>query len=62
MSLLESIVQASSASVGVPGVASTLTGVGTISSEVTPPSGLLGSFLGGDNAVRVIALQGRIEF
>ncbi|HLW79326.1 MAG TPA: hypothetical protein VKU44_06975, partial [Terriglobia bacterium] len=49
-------------SVGVPGVPSTLTGLGTIGSEVTPPTGLLGSFLGGDNAVRMIALSGRIEF
>ena len=48
--------------VGVPQVPSTLTGQGTISSEVTPPTGLLGSFLGGDNAVRMIALQARIEF
>jgi hypothetical protein len=48
--------------VGVPSVPSTLTGVGTISSEITPPTGLLGSFLGGDNAVRMIALSGRIEF
>jgi hypothetical protein len=47
---------------GVPSVPSTLTGAGTISSEVTPPTGLLGSFLGGDNAVRMIALSGRIEF
>jgi hypothetical protein len=51
-----------SANVGVPGTASTLTGVGTISAEVTPPTGLLGSFLGGDNAVRMIAFQARIEF
>jgi hypothetical protein len=50
------------ASVGVPGAASTLTGVGTITSEVTPPTGLLGSFLGGDNAVRMIAFQTRLEF
>jgi carboxypeptidase family protein len=48
--------------VGVPSVPSTLTGLGTISSEITPPTGLLGSFLGGDNAVRMIALSGRIEF
>jgi carboxypeptidase family protein len=52
----------SSVSVGVPAVPSTLTGLGTISSEVTPPTGLLGSFLGGDNAVRMISLSGRIEF
>ena len=52
----------SSVSIGVPAVPGTLTGVGTISSEVTPPTGLLGSFLGGDNAVRMIALSGRIEF
>jgi hypothetical protein len=49
-------------SVGVPGAASTLTGVGTITSEVTPPTGLLGSYLGGDNSVRMIAFQARIEF
>jgi hypothetical protein len=47
---------------GVPAVASTLVGEGTINSEVYPPTGLLGSFLGGDNAVRMIAFQGRLEF
>ncbi len=47
---------------GIPGIASTLVGVGTINSEVKPPTGLLGSGLGGDNAVRMIALQGRLEF
>jgi len=47
---------------GVPGAASTLTGVGTITSEVTPPTGLLGSYLGGDNSVRMIAFQARLEF
>ena len=47
---------------GIPGIASTLVGFGTINQEVKPPTGLLGSGLGGDNAVRMIAFQARLEF
>ncbi|MGH9430927.1 MAG: hypothetical protein ACRD3T_05235 [Terriglobia bacterium] len=47
---------------GVPSDPATLTGVGTITSLVAPPTGLLGSFLGGDSAVRMIAFQARLEF
>ncbi|MHB8735230.1 MAG: carboxypeptidase-like regulatory domain-containing protein [Terriglobales bacterium] len=46
----------------VPGALNTLTGFGTISNLVSPPTGLLGSFLGGDSAVRMIALNARLEF
>jgi hypothetical protein len=49
-------------SFGIPSEPGTLTGVGTISSLVSPPTGLLGSFLGGDSAVRMIAFQARLEF
>lgn len=48
--------------VGIPSEAGTLTSVGTINSEVSPSTGLLGSFLGGDSAVRMIALQAKLEF
>lgn len=48
--------------VGIPGNPATLTSVGTINSEVSPATGLLGSFLGGDSAVRMIALQAKLEF
>ncbi|HUY13460.1 MAG TPA: carboxypeptidase-like regulatory domain-containing protein [Terriglobia bacterium] len=47
---------------GVPGDPSTLTSMGTITGTVSPPTGLLGSSLGGDSAVRMIAFQARIEF
>ncbi|HEV2178583.1 MAG TPA: carboxypeptidase-like regulatory domain-containing protein [Terriglobia bacterium] len=48
--------------VGNPLLPGTTLGVGAIGAEVTPPTGLLGSFLGGDNAVRQIAFQARIDF
>ncbi len=54
---------------GVPGYLSSCTptscslaGFGTSNSEITPPTGLLGSGLGGDNAVRMISFQARLEF
>jgi hypothetical protein len=47
---------------GVPGEPGTLVNVGTINTMATPPTGLLGSFLGGDTSVRMIALSGRFEF
>lgn len=47
---------------GIPGNAATTVGFGTINEEVKPPTGLLGAGLGGDNAVRMIAFQARLEF
>ncbi len=47
---------------GIPGKPSTLVAFGTINSTVSPATGLLGSALGGDSSVRMIALRGRIEF
>ena len=47
---------------GIPGQIGTLTGFGNISSTASPPTGLLGSFLGGDTAPRMIALKGQIQF
>jgi hypothetical protein len=47
---------------GIPGVGSTLNDAYTITSTVSPPTGLLGSGLGGDNSVRMIAISARIEF
>ncbi len=47
---------------GVPGETSTLTGFGAISSTVSPATGLLGSFLGGDSSVRMIAFEGKLVF
>ena len=47
---------------GIPGVGSTLNDAYTITSTVSSPTSLLGSGLGGDNSVRMIAVSGRIEF
>jgi hypothetical protein len=47
---------------GVPTEPSTLFGFGTISNTVSPSTSLLGGKLGGDSSVRMIALQGRLEF
>jgi len=47
---------------GIPGVGSTLNDAYTITSTVSQPTSLLGSGLGGDNPVRMIAISGRIEF
>jgi len=43
-------------------VGSTLNNAFAITSTVSPPTSLLGSGLGGDNSVRMIAISGRIEF
>jgi hypothetical protein len=47
---------------GIPGVPSTLTGFGALTSTTSPPSGLLGVGLGGDNSPRMIAFQAKFEF
>jgi len=47
---------------GEPGEPSTQTGFGTITSTISPPTGLLGVGLGGDSSPRMIAFQGRLEF
>ena len=47
---------------GIPGKPSTQTGFGAFTSTTSPPTGLLGVGLGGDNSPRMIAFQARIEF
>jgi hypothetical protein len=47
---------------GIPGVGSTVNDAFAITGTVSPPTSLLGSGLGGDNSVRMIAISGRIEF
>ncbi|HVN04742.1 MAG TPA: carboxypeptidase regulatory-like domain-containing protein [Bryobacteraceae bacterium] len=47
---------------GIPGQPATQTGFGAISYATSPPTGLLGVGLGGDNSPRMIALQARLEF
>lgn len=47
---------------GIPGQPSTQTGFGALTSTTSPPTGLLGVGLGGDNSPRMIAFQLRIEF
>jgi hypothetical protein len=47
---------------GIPGNPGTQTGFGALTYTTSPPTGLLGVGLGGDNAPRMIALQARIEF
>ena len=47
---------------GIPGEIGTLTGFGTISSTMSPSTGLLGGGLGGDSSVRMIALRAGFEF
>lgn len=47
---------------GVPGRPQTQNGFGAISSTTSPPTGLLGVGLGGDNSPRMIAIQMRLEF
>ena len=47
---------------GIPGKPGTQTGFGSITSTTSPPTGLLGVGLGGDNSPRMIALHLRIEF
>jgi len=47
---------------GIPGEPGTQTGFGALTSTTSPPTGLLGVGLGGDNAPRMIAFHARIEF
>ena len=47
---------------GIPGNPGTQTGFGALTYTTSPPTGLLGVGLGGDNAPRMIAFQARIEF
>lgn len=47
---------------GVPGKPSTQTGFGALTSTTSPPTGLLGVGLGGDNSPRMVALQAKLEF
>jgi hypothetical protein len=47
---------------GIPGKPSTQTGFGAFTYSTSPPTGLLGVGLGGDNSPRMIAFQARIEF
>ena len=47
---------------GIPGNRSTQTGFGALTSTTSPPTGLLGVGLGGDNSPRMIAFQARLEF
>jgi len=47
---------------GEPGVPSTQTGFGALTSTISPPTGLLGVGLGGDSSPRMIAFQARVEF
>jgi len=47
---------------GIPGKTSTQTGFGALSYPTSPPTGLLGVGLGGDNSPRMIAFQARVEF
>ena len=47
---------------GIPGKPSTQTGFGAFTYTTSPPTGLLGVGLGGDNSPRMIAFQARIEY
>jgi hypothetical protein len=47
---------------GIPGNASTQTGFGALTYTTSPPTGLLGVGLGGDNSPRMIALQVKVQF
>jgi len=47
---------------GIPGRPQTQTGFGAIGYSTSPPNGLLGVGLGGDNSPRMIAIQMRLEF
>jgi hypothetical protein len=47
---------------GIPGRPGTQTGFGALVATASPPSGLLGVGLGGDNSPRMVALQLRLEF
>ena len=47
---------------GIPGQPITQTGFGALTSTTSPPTGLLGVGLGGDNSPRMIAIQLKAEF
>ena len=47
---------------GVPGEPSTQTGFGALTYMTSPPTGLLGVGLGGDNSPRMIAVQLKLGF
>jgi hypothetical protein len=47
---------------GIPGKPGTQTGFGALTYTTSPPTGLLGVGLGGDNAPRMVAFHARIEF
>jgi hypothetical protein len=47
---------------GIPGEPGTQTGFGALAYTTSPPTGLLGVGLGGDNAPRMVAFHARIEF
>ncbi len=47
---------------GIPGKPSTQVGFGALTYTTSPPTGLLGVGLGGDNSPRMIAIQARLEF
>jgi carboxypeptidase family protein len=47
---------------GIPGKPPTQTGFGALTYTTSPPTGLLGVGLGGDNSPRMAAFQARIEF
>jgi hypothetical protein len=47
---------------GIPGRPGTQTGFGALVATTSPPTGLLGVGLGGDNSPRMVALQVRLEF
>jgi hypothetical protein len=47
---------------GIPGQPSTQTGFGALVSMTSPPTGLLGVGLGGDNSPRMIAVQVKVAF
>jgi hypothetical protein len=47
---------------GIPGEPGTQTGFGALVATTSPPTGLLGVGLGGDNSPRMIAVQLKIEF
>jgi len=49
-------------SAGIPTEPGTLVGFGGISNTVAPVTGLLGSRLGGDSSVRMVAFRGQIQF
>jgi hypothetical protein len=47
---------------GIPGKPGTQVGFGALTNTTSPPTGLLGVGLGGDNSPRMIAVQMRLEF